>query len=78
MIVALLNQKGGVGKTTIALHLAGRWSREGKRVIVIDADPQAVRTRITQSVRPDDFARPDRAGGWIVPLGEERHIISGA
>lgn len=40
----------------------------------IDADPQAVRTRITQSVRPDDFARPDRAGGWIVPLGEERHI----
>jgi hypothetical protein len=44
----------------------------------IDADPQAVRTRITQSVRPDDFARPDRAGGWIVPLGEERHIIGGA
>ena len=40
MIVALLNQKGGVGKTTLALHLAGRWSREGKRVIVIDADPQ--------------------------------------
>ncbi|WP_206049428.1 hypothetical protein [Novosphingobium sp. PC22D] len=44
----------------------------------IDADPQAVRTRITQSVRPDDFARPDRAGGWIVPLGEGRHIIGGA
>ena len=40
MIVALLNQKGGVGKTTLALHLAGEWSREGKRVIVIDADPQ--------------------------------------
>jgi chromosome partitioning protein len=40
MIVALLNQKGGVGKTTLALHLAGQWSREGKRVIVIDADPQ--------------------------------------
>jgi chromosome partitioning protein len=40
MIVALLNQKGGVGKTTLALHLAGEWSREGKRVTVIDADPQ--------------------------------------
>lgn len=44
----------------------------------IDADPQAVRTRIAQSVRPDDFARPDHAGGWIVPLGERRHIIGGA
>ena len=40
MIVALLNQKGGVGKTTLALHLAGEWSREGKRVTVIDAGAQ--------------------------------------
>ena len=40
MIVALLNQKGGVGKTTLALHLAGRWAEKGKRVLVVDADPQ--------------------------------------
>ena len=40
MIVALLNQKGGVGKTTLALHLAGEWARRGQRVTVIDADPQ--------------------------------------
>ena len=40
MIVALLNQQHGVGKTTLALHLAGVWSCQSQRVTVIDADPQ--------------------------------------
>ena len=40
MIVAPPNQKGGVGKTTLALHIAGDWAREGKRVTLINTDPQ--------------------------------------
>jgi len=40
MIIALLNQKGGVGKTTLALAVAGEWAMQGRRVILIDADPQ--------------------------------------
>ena len=38
---------------------------------------QTVRTRLTETVQPDEFARPERAGGWIVPLGQERRITGG-
>ena len=40
MIIALLNQKGGVGKTTLATHIAGELEFQGWSVILIDADPQ--------------------------------------
>jgi chromosome partitioning protein len=70
MIVALLNHQGGIRKTTLALHLAGQWGREGKRVTVIDADPQgsAVAGLMRWALLSADLilipAQPSPSDGW--------------
>lgn len=56
MIISLLNLKGGVGKTTSCIALATAAARDGKDVIVLDADPQGSATFWADNA--DDNDRP--------------------
>jgi chromosome partitioning protein len=51
-IVALVNQKGGVGKTSTTMHLGGALARRGLRVLVADNDPQSSLTKGLLGVGP--------------------------
>ena len=76
-VVAVANQKGGVGKTTVTLGLADAAARRGRPVLVIDLDPQAnattglgvgrVRSTIDDALaadRPGALAASITASGW--------------
>ena len=57
-ILALLNEKGGVGKSTISQNIAVCLHRQGKRVVLVDADPQGT-TRDWRSASPESADIPN-------------------
>ena len=61
-IIALVNQKGGPGKTTLTMHLAGALARRGSKVLIVDADPQATATRWAATA-PDETPFPAAVAG---------------
>lgn len=69
--VAVANQKGGVGKTSIALGIAGALGAAGHRPLVIDVDPQANATAALDPADPvwttSDLLRPDPETGEVIP-----------
>ena len=68
-VITIAQQKGGAGKTTIAAHIAVSLAQTGRRIAIIDIDPQgslsrwhALREKNSESVIPAFILLPDRDG----------------
>jgi chromosome partitioning protein len=79
--IAVVNQKGGCGKTTTAINVAGFLAKEGRRTLVVDMDPQGHSTlglvpggRLPERTVYDVFVPPPGSTG--VTLGEITHRVT--
>lgn len=75
MIYGLMNSKGGVGKTTIAVHLAAYLAHKKRSVIFIDADPQQSAStwikELPTAIRLETLDSPKELIGRIADLAED-------
>lgn len=68
-ILVTVNQKGGCGKTTVAMQIGGTLGRTGCRVLIVDADPQGTATRWAASAT-DDNPFPAHVAGLAAAGGK--------
>jgi chromosome partitioning protein len=73
-ILVAANQKGGCGKTTVAMQIGGTLGRTGHRVLIVDADPQGTATRWAASAS-DESPFPAHVAGLAAAGGKVHREI---
>ena len=81
MIISFVNQKGGVGKSTLSMHFASWLAEQGRRVGFFDADAQRSSSRWVAECAPEmpldaiDLARPNSLPSQVLRLAENVEIL---